>query len=305
MTAPRPCSLASAATTIVKHLTEMFGEKLSLFSRRFLAFRVAKEHDEDMRSYAARVNKLYEQGRVKEMKEDEEKCLLFVAGLSDQAHRDIRKKLIRILESKNDVKLDDLLRECDLQTSLNMDVVVEQHASVNRIQQSGYRKNWNKGPKPTSSNGGSKPCDANDRPRGDKRNDVCHHCGKRGHWAKECRSDSGNRGGSFSKQGKQNRNKDWKPKVNQVVQINAIDSTRKDVEISIEGNHFTLQLDTGAAVTIIDEAVWHQLNCPPLTPSDIQLRAANGTWSLLCHQRHSVDGAGLDQSAATIRILFR
>ncbi|CAJ0576611.1 unnamed protein product, partial [Mesorhabditis spiculigera] len=70
----RPKELASIAyDDIVKHLTEMFGEKLSLFSRRFLAFRVAKEHDEDMRSYAARVNKLYEQGCFKGVAEARKK----------------------------------------------------------------------------------------------------------------------------------------------------------------------------------------------------------------------------------------
>ena len=74
--------------------------------------------------FAAEVNKRVEEALFREMKPDDYKCLLFVAGLQSAQDTAIRTRLLRKLETKDACTLQDLLLECEAFESMNADVAV-------------------------------------------------------------------------------------------------------------------------------------------------------------------------------------
>ena len=249
----KPADMSYEETKIV--LSELFGEKVSLFRRRFNALRVVKEETEDFKSYAARVNQLHERGRVKEMTEDDMKCTLFVAGLQESRWKDLRKRLIRRLEGDTETKLKDLVTECDLSMTLVEDAEVREQDRM-RVAAPVHQKKWShqRSKKFNASRGypSKNPGMAKDS----SRKGACHSCGKFGHWAASC--------------------PDSRRKVKAVVKLNKVEG-RKNVTVRIGNVDITMQLDTGADVTIIDQKTWRRLGSPSLSEASLDLSAANGS----------------------------
>lgn len=239
-------------------LTTLFGEKTSVFRRRYNAFHVVKSASEDFKTYATRVNQLHERGRIKEMSDDQSKCMLFVAGLQEVTYKELRKKLIRQLETNDKATLQDLLTECDLSTTLAKDAEVgtelNKDAVVQKVRQKPTRRKIQRKRVPSKDASPQK-----DQEKG--KTSECFTCGQLGHWARNCPKS----------QVRPKRN------VRSIVTVGQIDKDQKEAVVNIAGEDIRMQVDTGAAVTILDEGTWNRLGSPKLNKSSVQLKAANGS----------------------------
>ncbi|XP_040175263.1 uncharacterized protein K02A2.6-like [Anopheles arabiensis] len=55
-----------------------------------------------------------------------------------------------------------------------------------------------------------------------------------------------------------------------------VNDRRKYVNLTICGQHVSLQLDTGSDITVISRSLWQQLGKPSLVPAEVNARAASG-----------------------------
>lgn len=235
-------------------LTDLFGEKISLFRRRYNAFRVVKANADDFKTYSAKVNQLCERGRLKEMTESDIKCLLFVAGLQESAHRDLRKRLLRLLECGTAKTLKELTHECETSLMFSRDAELQQ---TEQVMVGKIKQKWQPKEKRKRLNSNKESAKESAKP---PNKDKCFKCGNIGHWARNCRVKV-------------------KPssKVNTVVNVCHVSSLRRSIVIQIRNIDVTMQLDTGAEVTIIDAVTWHRLGQPKLERASLELKAANGS----------------------------
>uniref|UniRef100_A0A1I7WQN4 Peptidase A2 domain-containing protein n=1 Tax=Heterorhabditis bacteriophora TaxID=37862 RepID=A0A1I7WQN4_HETBA len=61
------------------------------------------------------------------------------------------------------------------------------------------------------------------------------------------------------------------------VKLSAVESQRKNIKITIAGCYTTMQIDTGADITLIDRATWERIGFPELKPTNLNVWAANGS----------------------------
>ena len=75
-----------------------FGERDNLFHTRYKCLNIIKEDDEDFVAYARKVNALCERFKLKDLKEDMFKCLIFVQGFTSNKDKVIWSKILTMLE---------------------------------------------------------------------------------------------------------------------------------------------------------------------------------------------------------------
>ena len=100
---------------------------------------------------------------------------------------------------------------------------------------------------------------------------ICSNCGKRGHFRAVCRSAARVRGVNTSSEPE----KDPENSKDTFLGTVGAESSRDDtwtVTLTLQGKPMTLQLDTGAEVTVIPEKMWREVGQPQLTASDRTLR---------------------------------
>ena len=114
------------------------------------------------------------------------------------------------------------------------------------------------------------------------RDAECHHCGKKGHIWKVCRSR--NRSARPSGQGKPvHRTQEDNPDQAQAYTLYSIrDPAAKPLQttVTVEDREILMEVDTGASVTVISKAtldsIWGAQQSPPLQPTDVKLRTYTG-----------------------------
>ena len=96
----------------IETLSKMFGEQDSLFHTRYKCLNIIKEDDEDFVAYAGKVNAQCERFKLKDLKEDMFKCLIFVSGLTSNKNKVIRSKILTMLEQDTEITLQKVSEEC-------------------------------------------------------------------------------------------------------------------------------------------------------------------------------------------------
>ena len=116
-------------------LTSLFGDKISVFRRRFDIFRLVIG-DLSYGKLGSTINAMTALAQIEQMSKEHFKCLIFVSALQGARHAEIRTRMLRKLETQDECTLTDLIKECEFVTSLRMDseIIDENSRTVNTIQ---------------------------------------------------------------------------------------------------------------------------------------------------------------------------
>ena len=93
----------------IETLSKIFGEQDSLFHIRYKCLNIIKADDEDFIAYAGKVNAQCEWFKLKDLKEDMFKCLIFIQGLTSNKDKVIRLKILKMLEQDLEITLQKVL----------------------------------------------------------------------------------------------------------------------------------------------------------------------------------------------------
>ena len=105
----------------IETLSKMFGKWDSLFHIRYKCLNIIKEDDEDFVAYAGKVNAQYEWFKLKDLKEDMFKGLIFVQGLTSSKDKVIRSKILTMLEQDTEITLQKVSEECQKLINIRRD----------------------------------------------------------------------------------------------------------------------------------------------------------------------------------------
>ncbi|XP_017471606.1 PREDICTED: uncharacterized protein K02A2.6-like [Rhagoletis zephyria] len=258
----------------------MFGANESLFSLRYKCLQMSKNPQEDLVSYAARVNAHCEKFRLAELSVDQFKCLIYVFGLQSHTDAEIRIKTLAKLEENAQQTLNSLVSHAQKFINLKKDTaMVEETKAIitNAIHTSARqsKNDTNKNNKTNKAKIPKTPCwncgemhYSNYCPY---RSQKCKQCNKYGHKDGYCNSYSANKG----KTTKQQRHKQQVNKgQNHRLQVNSIThvTRRKCATVTIKpvaaaNSAFPpydvkMQVDTASDVSLIGKSTWMKMGQP-------------------------------------------
>ncbi|XP_037927866.1 uncharacterized protein LOC119662336 [Teleopsis dalmanni] len=133
-------------TTTVEKLKQLFGLQKSQFSLRYSCLQLTKPTDTDYTTYAAEVNKHYENFKLNSLSLDQFKCLMFVLGLKSEANFEIGTRILTKLDTEaNTINLEKLTNECQRIINIKSDIALVENKSrenqVNRLQANKLKNN--------------------------------------------------------------------------------------------------------------------------------------------------------------------
>ena len=226
-------------------LCSIFGERDSLFHTRYKCLNTQKEETDNIVTYAGKVNALCELFKLKDLSVDMFKCYIFVQGLTAPRDKDLRSRILSIMEQDPEMNLQKVTEECQ---------------KVQVVKQKTFLKNKGKSFECWSCAGSHlrKNCPFKDQP--------CAKCGLVGHRASQCRT----------KQNKQRQK--FKSKVNVVLSKEEVKQggKRKFVNTKINGHTVKLLFDTNSDISIIDEVTWKRIGCPKLEKTSKIAKGVSG-----------------------------
>ena len=117
----------------IETLSKMFGEWDSLFHSRYKCLYIIKEDDEDFVAYARKINAQCERFKLKDLKEDMFKCLIFVQGLTSNKDKVIQSKILTILEQDAEITLQKVSEECQKLINIRWDNICIEEKNIDRI----------------------------------------------------------------------------------------------------------------------------------------------------------------------------
>ncbi|XP_062556975.1 uncharacterized protein K02A2.6-like [Armigeres subalbatus] len=271
--------------SLSSNITEfVYDPEQGLFHRRYLCLQTTKEDSDDFVSYSCKVNKACVDFKLRELSEEQFKCLIFVCGLKSSRDSDIRMRLITKLNETEDISLEKVVEDCKSLLNLKQDnSLVEKQQSFSAVnavhqdrpfkpkhKQGAWRKVNNNQPKtPCWSCGGmyfSADCSF--------REHQCRECKKKGHKEGYCACFlSGNTSGSKDK--KKKYSSKHRKDVN-IVSVKNISQRRKFVEIYINDVPVRLQFDSASDITIISDKLWRKIVQPQGIPPSCNAKSASG-----------------------------
>ncbi|XP_055543309.1 uncharacterized protein K02A2.6-like [Wyeomyia smithii] len=244
----------------------------------------AKDDSDDLVSYSCKVNKACVDFKLRDLSEDQSKCLIFVCGLKSSRDSEIRMRLINKLNETEDISLEKLVEDCKTLLNLKQDnSLVEKQQSLSAVN----AVHEERLPKPSNKQGGGGAVN-NNQPRTPCwscgcihfsadcpfREHLCRECRKKGHREGYCAYfSSGNTSGNSKKKKKKygGKNKDVR-----IVSVKNISQQRKFSEIEINKVPVRLQIDSASDITIISDECWRQIGQPQGTAPSCNAKSASG-----------------------------
>ncbi|XP_054746090.1 uncharacterized protein K02A2.6-like [Anastrepha obliqua] len=241
-----------------------------------------KNQQEDLVSYAARVNAQCEKFRLSELSADQFKCLIYVFGLQAHTEADIRIKILAKLEEDSQQTLNSLVSHAQKFINLKKDtaMVEETKAVIANAIHANTRQSKNDATKNSKTNKAKipkTPCwncgDMHYAKYCTYHNQKCNKCNKYGHKEGYCNSYSA----SKSKSTKPQRHKQQQTSNkghNSCLQVNSIThvNRRKHTTVSIKpietatssfpSCDVRMQVDTASDVSLIGKSTWIQMGQP-------------------------------------------
>lgn len=242
----------------IKILSNIFSERDSLFYTRYKCLNITKQEDEDFITYAGKVNAHCESFNLKDLKEDMFKSLIFVQGLTASKDKDIRSRILSIMNQDTEITLQKVTEECQKLLNLKQDnTSIEgknfeeknMEKKMERVMKCAHEKSC-------------KTCGGKNHFTKDCyfKYKICNKCNKKGHKSTVCRK------GKYRK-----------------AEIKTIGSKnesrcdkRKYIEIKINGCNVNCLLDTGSDISIIDEVTWKKIGFPKLQNTKKIARSVSG-----------------------------
>ncbi|XP_055699110.1 uncharacterized protein K02A2.6-like [Phlebotomus papatasi] len=272
----------------VEALNKLYGSRESLFHIRWKCLQMQKDEADDFKSHSTKVNKACEDFRLGDLTPEHFKVLIFIMSLRDSKDKEVRSRLLRLLDTEDPSKITlNLMAEESIRfTTIKSDsAVVEQSAQgnnsslevcavkqkpVNSKGKAHTHKHTNsqKFPKTTPPSpcwqcGGMhfvKFCEYS--------NKTCPSCSKKGHKDGYC--------GVVSAK-KKHPQKKQQVSVNTITtDVCSVTSLRRSVDVKINNITYRLLYDPGSEVTIISDANWRLMGSPPLQNPSITARDAQG-----------------------------
>ncbi|KAA3675726.1 uncharacterized protein DEA37_0006214 [Paragonimus westermani] len=259
----------------VANLSIIFGERTSLFNIRYNCLKLNRLSEEDIVTYAGRVNKECERFQIQKLTSDQFKSLVFVAGLTSQADADIRTRLLGKLDTMIEPSVQELtaeyLRLVNLKKDSQMVQGRQEHQDdlfVDKVTRNSTQQHTRRptGPPTACWNCGQwhyvRFCPF--------RSHQCQLCSRYGHKESHC----------FH-----NRNSILKPAGNRERrQSNVVFATtgpyfsqlRKYATVFINGFPVTLQIDTASDITIVSRKYWEAIGKPTYGHTKRVARNASG-----------------------------
>ena len=90
----------------------IFDKHDSLFHTRYKCLNIVKQENEDFVTYAGNVNSQYELFKLGDLSIDMFKCLIFVQRLTAVKDKDIRSRILTMIEQDPEIRLQKVTEEC-------------------------------------------------------------------------------------------------------------------------------------------------------------------------------------------------
>ncbi|XP_041767705.1 uncharacterized protein K02A2.6-like [Anopheles merus] len=274
----------------VSKLKALFGSAESLLSKRYKCLQIVKANNEDLMTFACRVNRACVDFQFSAMTEEQFKCLMLVCGLREEGDAEIRTRLLARIEDKADLTLEQLSAEAQRITSLKVASAMIATEGNERVfaMRGDYKQRYAQQTQRSFSNQ-QHPQQADRSAPAAKPPGPCWLCGDH-HWIRDCSYRShkcedcgkyGHREGHCNTAGRKKRKNNFYKRssvATRVVSVNifSVQQNRKYVTIHIGQKSARLQLDTGSDITIIGRKTWKQLGMPTLSPAQVHAKTATG-----------------------------
>ncbi|KAK6025820.1 hypothetical protein OSTOST_08267, partial [Ostertagia ostertagi] len=268
--------------TTIETLTKLFGPKKTLIRRRFEFLQsscppICGSHI-PYRDFGSTIKKKFEEACMKDVDSESLKCLVFVSGLTDSSHSEMRlrlNKMNRLKESDPLPVLDDFISECETFVTLRSDNRTMETKEINAVI-------------------GRKPMNKQRHPKhvSFRRRSNSNE--------KEATRDKSNRR-SLSRRKTRATSSRRKFRCKNVAV--AAQDARTYMKVHINGQPARLQLDTGADITMISRKTWNKIGSPALSPGITTVKTADGSpmniqgcfeadFTIFDRHHHPVSGRG-------------
>ena len=192
------------------------------------------------------------------------KCLIFVQGLTTPKDKEIRSRILTIMEQDPNITLQKVTEECQRLINIKKDNTRIEEKCISRVQTVKQQK-WIKNKEQKficSACGGQhlkKYCFFKDK--------ICFNCGRIGHRSSHC----------MLKQ-KKGTKRDFKTNVNVVLTKKCIQNgpRRKYLNVKINGQTVKLLLYSGSDISVISEQTWKKIGCPELRRTNKIAKGVSG-----------------------------
>ncbi|XP_017476105.1 PREDICTED: uncharacterized protein K02A2.6-like isoform X2 [Rhagoletis zephyria] len=257
-------------------LKKLFGKKESQFSIRVKCIQNVRMNDEEVITYAARVNRLCENFNLRDCTGNNFKCLMFVHGMQSASDEDLRARLLSMLDSETSERpltIDNLVAEIQRIKNLKNDALV--CANPTKVQAVSEHKQAKVDTKALP----SRPCWQCGRMHFVREcsftSHKCTQCGKVGHKEGYCSCFS-ERKPAMAKRNETKKKSRKRKFIRSVFTACENGShNRRFVTIEINGVGLQLQHDTGSDVTIISTQNWKRIGSPSLRSCQKSFRDAS------------------------------